>query len=260
MEQFTTLVRNPCYERHIIVNENVCIVVLNNPEATVLKPYYIGFSILEISKFIMYDFYYNILQKYFGYDGIQLLYSDTDSLALNIKTYNILDDLKNLSDYMDFSNLHENHPLFSLKNHSELFKFKEEFALKPISRLCALKSKVYSFEVLCSHNEGIGENAKCIKCGNSDLDGIYHVNKLKGIQKRTAREIHFYKYLNCLNYISLQRENVYQISSKSQHINSTIMNKITLSSFDDKRFIYNCGIHSEPFSYNNKNYCDVCMI
>ena len=47
------------------------------------KPYCIGFSILDISKYIMYDYYYNVLRKYFvDYTRVQLLYSDTDSLLM----------------------------------------------------------------------------------------------------------------------------------------------------------------------------------
>jgi len=207
----------------------------------------------------MYDFYYNILQKYFGENGVQLLYSDTDSLAIQIKTHNILKDLKNLSEYFDFSNLDKNHPLFSEKNKAELFKFKEEFCLRPISRLCALKSKVYSFEILCEHKEGIDGRSKCIKCRNSK--GKYlNFNKLKGIQKKTAREIHFEKYLKCLKNLAHERSRVHQITSSAQHVHTKFINKVSLSSFDDKRYIYNCGIHSEPFSDNNVNFCAICMI
>ena len=51
------------------------------------KPYYIGFSILDISKYIMYEYFYNTLRPYFGnYKDVQLLYSDTDNFILKIKT------------------------------------------------------------------------------------------------------------------------------------------------------------------------------
>jgi len=233
---------------------------MNPPKTTVIRPYYIGFSILEISKFIMYDFFYGILQPYFGESGVSCLYSDTDSLAILVKSTNILHDLQQLSSNMDFSNLHPSHPLMCVKNKAQLFKFKEEFGLRPISRLCALKSKVYSFEIACDHNEGINEKGVCFKCENKTATNISHLNKLKGIQKRTAREIHFEKYLLCLERNIALRNIVYQITSKKQKISTNAVHKISLSSFDDKRYVLNCGVHSIPYSSSNQPFCSDCCI
>ena len=49
------------------------------------KPIYLGFVILELSKLLRYETYYK-LQKYFGQDGIQLLYQDTDAFVLSVRT------------------------------------------------------------------------------------------------------------------------------------------------------------------------------
>lgn len=258
-ERFTFLTTKPNYERHIIINENLVIVILTPEYVKMNKPYYIGFSILEISKFIMYDFFYNILMKYFGEDGVSLLYSDTDSFAINIKTDNVTRDLINLDPYLDLSNLDTSHPLFSNKNKALLFKFKEEFSLRPISRLCALKSKVYSFELACEHKVGMNSKGNCITCENKKFTGG-NFNKLKGIQKRTAREIHFEKYLKCVRNIYSQRNVITQISSKKQILTTNYVNKISLSSFCDKRFILNCGIHSSPYSLKNISFCHFCNV
>ena len=69
------------------------------------KPIYLGFSVLELRKLIMYETYYDKLQPYFGQENIQLLYMDCDSFVLSIETQNIINDLKNLEDLFDFSNL-----------------------------------------------------------------------------------------------------------------------------------------------------------
>jgi hypothetical protein len=258
-KSFSKLCSRPSYDRHIVINEDLVIVVMNPETVRVDKPYYIGFSILEISKFIMYDFFYNILRPYFGDNGVSLLYSDTDSLAINIRTSDLLHDLKNLETNMDFSNLNLKHPLFSDENKARLFKFKEEFGLRPISRLCALKSKVYSFEVACEHEIGVNQNGLCFQCFNTSFTGK-NVNKLKGIQKRTARNITFASYLKCLSEFSAQRERTFQIVSKKQKIETTMVSKISLSSFCDKRFILNCGIHSRPYSYLTSSFCKKCCL
>ena len=80
------------------------------------KPIYLGFSVLEMSKLLMYETYYDKLQPYFGQENIKLHYKDCDSFVPSIETENIINDLKNLGDLFVFSNLEKNHELFSNKN------------------------------------------------------------------------------------------------------------------------------------------------
>ena len=54
----------------------------------------LGFSVLELSKLLMYETYYDILQPYFGQGNIHLHYMDTDSFVLSVKTKDIINDLK----------------------------------------------------------------------------------------------------------------------------------------------------------------------
>ena len=75
------------------------------------KPIYLGFSVLELSKIIMHETYYDKLQPYFGKEKIQLHYMDTDSFVLRVNTKDIIKDLKNLENLFDFSNLDKNDEL-----------------------------------------------------------------------------------------------------------------------------------------------------
>ena len=79
------------------------------------NPIYLGFTVLEVSKLLMYETYYDILQPYFGRENIQLHYMDTDSFVLRVNTKDIIKDLKNLENIFDFSNLEKYHELFSKK-------------------------------------------------------------------------------------------------------------------------------------------------
>ena len=90
------------------------------------EPIYLGFTVLELSKLLMYETYYDILQPYFGQENIQLDYMDTDSFVLSVNTKDIIKDLKNLEDIFDFSNLYKNHELFSNKNKKEIGFFRIE--------------------------------------------------------------------------------------------------------------------------------------
>ena len=67
------------------------------------KPIYIGMSILDISKIYMYNFYYNITKTRYN-DKIRLLYTDTDSLIMEIKTNDSYHNVKtSLIEHFDTS-------------------------------------------------------------------------------------------------------------------------------------------------------------
>ena len=156
------------------------------------EPIYLGFAVLELSKLHMYEIYSDKLQPYFGQENIHLHYMDTDSFILGVDTKDIIRDLKNLEDLFDFSNLDENHELFSNKNKKVIGKFKNECPKNIwIDEFICVRSKMYAF-----------------KCGNDSK------NKLKGISKSQSKHIKFEEYYNCLFDGEYQREcNIYIIRS-----------------------------------------------
>lgn len=82
-EQFLQHVTRTNYKRHKIINDELVIVFLKQTYVYFNKPFYIGFSILEISKTLMTDFWYLVLKKYYGKD-VTCLYSDTDSFIIKV--------------------------------------------------------------------------------------------------------------------------------------------------------------------------------
>ena len=155
-------------------------------EAVMDKAIDVGFAILELSKLHMYETYYDTLQPYFGQENLQLHYIDTDGMILSMKTKDIIKDLKNLEDIFDFSNLDENHELFSNKNKKVIGKFKIETPrIIYVDEFFCLRSKTYS-----------------PKCKNNDENK----NKIKGISKSQSKHIKFEEYYNCLFGGEYQRE------------------------------------------------------
>ena len=130
------------------------------------KPIYLGFCILDLSKLLMYETYYDKLQKYFGIDGIQIHYQDTDAFIMSIKTTDLVNDLCNLQKQykkmFDFSNLNKEHRLFSneLKKIPGYLKIETPKSLY-IDKFVCLRSKCYAY--------------------TTQLDG--YENKFKGIVK-----------------------------------------------------------------------------
>ena len=95
--------------------ENCDNYTIKQNEVLMDKPIYLGLTVLELSKFLMYETYDDILQVYLGQENIQLHYMDTDSFVLCVNTKDIIKDLKNFQEIFDFSNLDKNHELFSKK-------------------------------------------------------------------------------------------------------------------------------------------------
>ena len=192
------------------------------------KAIYVGFSILELSKLHMYETYYDTLQPYFGQENLQLHYIDTDGMILSMKTKDIIKDLKSLEDIFDFSNLDENHELYSNKNKKSIGFFKIETPKNIwIDEFVCLRSKAYSF-----------------KCEDNKEDK----NKIKGISKSQSKHIKFEEYYNCLFGGEYQKEcDNYIIRSINHEMVLQEVKKSTLSIFDDKRCYIN-NIESRPWN------------
>ena len=65
------------------------------------KPIYVGFTILDLNKWKMYDFHYHFIKKNFN---AELLFTDTDSLIYAITSENVYEELFEWKDLFDFSN------------------------------------------------------------------------------------------------------------------------------------------------------------
>ena len=64
------------------------------------KPIYVGFTVLELSKYLMYDFHYNFIKKQFD---ANFLFTDTDSLTYEIKSEHVYEESFKNKDMLDFS-------------------------------------------------------------------------------------------------------------------------------------------------------------
>ena len=84
------------------------------------KPIDLGLSILEISKTLMYEFWYDYMKAKYA-NNVKLYYMDTDSFIMNIKTNDFYKDISNdVENRFDTSNYEVNRPLPTGKNKKSL--------------------------------------------------------------------------------------------------------------------------------------------
>ena len=79
------LVSEPNYHTINYISEDLSIIEMNKTKVKMNKPIYLGLSISEISKLLMYEFWCDYIKPKYG-NNVKLCYMDTDSFIMNIKT------------------------------------------------------------------------------------------------------------------------------------------------------------------------------
>ena len=90
------------------------------------KPIYLGLSILDISKILMCELWYDYMKPKYGND-VKLCYMDTESFVMNIKTDDFYKVIANDGEKrFDTSNYEVNRPLPTGKNKKVIGLMKDE--------------------------------------------------------------------------------------------------------------------------------------
>ena len=109
------------------------------------KPIYLGLSILEISKTLMYEFWYDYMKPKYN-DNVKLCYMDTDSFIMLIKTKDFYKGIANdVKKRFDTLNYEVNRPLPTGKNKKKIGLMKDELGGKIMTGFVALRPKTYSY-------------------------------------------------------------------------------------------------------------------
>ena len=141
------LVSEPNYHSHKKFSEHLMAIEMKKTRVKMTKPLYLGMSILDISKTVMYGFWYDDIGPKYG-DNAKLCYADTDSFVVHIKTEDFFEDISNDIDrWFDTSNSDENNkrPLPIGKNKKVPGLFKDELGWKIITEAVALRAKTYAY-------------------------------------------------------------------------------------------------------------------
>ena len=194
------------------------------------KPVYLGMSILDLSKTLMYDFHYNYIKNKYN-ERAKLLFTDTDSLAYEIETEDFYKDISDdITTKFDTSNYPKIHPsgIQTGVNKKVIGMFKDEACGKQISEFVGLRAKLYSY-----------------KTDGGEVD-----KKCKGVKRGVVKKsITFDDYKDCLFSRQSQMREMNVIRSHKHQIYTETVNKVALSHQDDKRIIREDCIHTYAHGY-----------
>jgi hypothetical protein len=133
-------------EQFVIVNEDVVMVDRIRAKMTLNKPIYIGFTVLDVSKLLLFDFHYNVIAKRYDKNA-RLLFTDTDSLYYHLITDDVYRDMLEYRNLLDTSNYPRDYPLYSIENMKVNGKMKDECSGKPPLEVVGFRSKMLMVNV-----------------------------------------------------------------------------------------------------------------
>jgi hypothetical protein len=209
-------IRKTSFKSFEILDENLALVELQRINVLFNNPIICAFSVLEISKTILYSVYYENFMKVYGPERLRLCYVDTDSLLIRLEAENLFDEMSKHREWFDTSNFDPTHPLYSKENQGVYGLLKSETGSNLILEYVGLRAKMYS--LICVDSK---EKRVC-----------------KGIKKCVInKELRHKLYKECLFSNIIFRHGMEQIKSKKHKLYTMHLNKISLCSFDDKRYI-----------------------
>ena len=227
-EKLSKWTSRPSFISSKIFNEDLVAVHKIKPTLKLNRPAYVGMCILDLSKTLMYDFHYNYIKSQYG-DKARLLFTDTDSLTYEIEADDVYQDFWKDKHLFDNSDYPKNSLFFDDTNKKVIGKFKDEAAGIPIIEFVGLRSKMYSY---IKDNEQESRTAKGIK---------------KNVIKQQLRHDN---YKDTLFNKKQMRHMMRVIKSEKHQIGSYVLDKISLSCFDDKRYIHKNGVTSYAYGHN----------
>ena len=143
VKDFLKYTSKPTYITHKSFGKDYVAIHEIKPILILNKPIYVGFTVLDLSKWKMYDFHYNFIKKNFD---AELLFTDTDSLTYEIKSEDVYEEFFKHKHLFDFSNYPKDSKFFDPTNKKVIGKMKDEKEGKINDEFVELKSKMYSIK------------------------------------------------------------------------------------------------------------------
>ena len=229
-EKYLRTVMKPNFKSGVRFGENLMGCEMGKIKVVIKKPIYLGQAILDLSKIVMYEFYYDYMKSKYddenshlqGPPPLKLSYMDTDSLVYEIKTEDFYADIANdVLARFDTSGYCPNRPLPIGLNKKVIRLMKDELGRAIMTEFVALRPKLYFYKKL----DG-SEDKKC-----------------KGIKKCIVEKtLTFEDYQTCLFNDSTEYRSQLMLRSSKHEVHTIEVNKVALNRDDDKRISKKDGI------------------
>ena len=215
--EFRKHAANPLLKNCYPIGDETVIMILKQKNIKMSHPLHVGFYVLEKAKAKIYSFFYDTLKPHYG-DNVSLIYSDTDSLLLQLKG---VDDIEAemrkspLADFMDFSNYPKQHPMYDDTRQGQLGLLKSETGDDYPSEIICLQPKCYSILL------------------NSDS----RKSTAKGVNFHTQAKIRHEEYRDIHNQKTHTHfETIHNIRARACQLQTVRTVKNCLSKFETKRY------------------------
>ena len=149
-KDYVRCISKPSFVRQKIFSKKFAAIHEIKAVLTLNKPIYVVFSILDLSKYLMYEFRYKYIKSKFD---AKLLFTVTDSLVYEIKTKDVSEDFYQDKNLFDFSAYPFDSNFLDPVNKKVIGKIKDEFKGRITSKFVGLRSKMYP--LISVDNEGV---------------------------------------------------------------------------------------------------------
>lgn len=233
-ERMKKLVAKPTFKSFTIFDENLVAVEKAPSTIKLMQCVAAGVSVLDTSKKTMMELYW-VLKGQFG-KRMKTLFTDTDSLGVEIESPDIVGEMRNLNHVLDTSGLLPNHPLYSTQFARVQGRLKIEYGEMNILRFAAVRAKCYAIEM------------------ESQDKNIQNIYKCKGVKSVALKQsISFEDYKRCIFDNVAKQVKFHSLQSDGAHRVFTLhQQKYALRNFDSKRWILEDG-------YRTRAFCNIAL-
>ena len=186
-KDFLKYTSRPTYVTHKLFNKDYAAIHEIKPVLVLKKPIYVRFTVLDLTKWMMYDFHYNFIKKKFN---AELLFTDTDSLVYEIKSENIYEEFFKWKDLFDFNNYSKYSIFYDDTNKKVIGKMKNEYGGVIIDQFIRLKSKMYSIRKINGSKSSSAKGVNIATEFNEFKDVLFNKKIIKHKMKRIQAKKH----------------------------------------------------------------------
>ena len=229
----------PNFKELHLFHDNLVGVSMIPTKCVLSKCLIVGFTILEYSKIVMYDFHYKKWLPKFP--STKVIMSDTDSMLYYVEE-DVYPKLHEMEQYFDFSNYDPDNALYSDKNTCQHGLMKDETCGELILQTTGLRPKLYNFSYIKRAHFDYGSDNELEEVEKATRTSfmkrvLVHKNTMRGVPSQTSEQFSPHMFKQCLFSLGEKYSQLYRIGQKKHNLFTFRETKLCLSAFDNKRYL-----------------------